>query len=510
VSADRPVVRVGLLGLLFATALGIRLFGIVDTPLDFHPTKQYRSALTTRAYYFRDNPTIEEWRREVARDSLTRIGVIVPTVQELLIAELYAVTGGERIWYGRLFSVLCWVAAGVCLFRLARRIASFEGALIGVAFYLLLPFGVLTSQSFQSDGPMTAAVVLSLLLSVRYHERPGPARFALAAASAAIAVLLKPIGIFFVIAGFVGAGVGLGDRRGRLRVVETAAYLLAAFTPSLAFYLYRILVPGFAEWHRETSFVPSFLLEFRFWDGWLKRIRLAMGFTYFFGGLIGAFLSRERMARSLLLALWAGYFVMCISCSYKVSTHDYYHLPLVPIVALSLTQIVDALLARLDRSRSARPLRVGVAIAVVIGLFLGAGTSVQARRRVGDFASDIALAQRIGTIVNHSTATLFLAPYYGRPLMYHGEISGDPWPYWYDVRDEALWNAVVPSAAERLDAMIARSGAEYFVVLDFEELARQPDLAQALAVYPVISRGDDHLVLDLRGHETDSASGPSP
>jgi hypothetical protein len=503
VSARGSAFRLLALGALFAVAVGIRLFGIADTPLDFHPTKQYRSAITTRAFYFQNEPTVEEWRRQVAEDSLLRIGIIVPTPQELVIARLYSMTGGERVWYGRLFSSLCWLLGGVFLFRLARRIASFEASLLGVAFYLLLPFAVLASQSFQPDAPMVGALVASLLLVVRYHERPGTARFVLAAASSALAVFLKPISIFFVFPAFVGAALGLGGGRGRLRAVEMIGFLVVSFAPSLAFYLYRIVGPGFADWQRETSFVPSFMLEFRFWDGWLKRVRLAIGFTYFIGGLVGALVARQGMGRSLLLSLWVGYAAMCLSCTYKISTHDYYHLPLVPVIALSLTQLVEAIHARLDQGSRAWLWRVAVGLTVSIGLLLAAGTSVQARRRVPDFSPDIALAKRVGTVVNHSTATIFLAPYYGRPMMYYGELSGEPWPYWYDVRDEALWNPSVPSAEERLAQMAGRTRAEYFVVLDLEELARQSDLARCLETYPVISRDDDLLVYDLRGPRSD-------
>jgi hypothetical protein len=35
---------------LFVASLGIRVFGITDQPFDFHPVKQFRSALTARAY----------------------------------------------------------------------------------------------------------------------------------------------------------------------------------------------------------------------------------------------------------------------------------------------------------------------------------------------------------------------------------------------------------------------------------------------------------------------------
>lgn len=232
--------QVALLVLLFGAALAVRLYGITDPPLDFHPTKQYRSALTTRAYYFEQQPAVAEWQREVARDNLRRIGVIVPTPQERAIAHVYQLMGGERLWLGRVLSATGWLIGGLFLFALARRIASFEGALLGTAFYLLLPFSVIASRSFQPDPLMVMAMVAALFLGVRYQEEGGAVRFGLAAAAAAVAVFIKPISIFLVVAGFVGASLGLREATVRRRAIEWLALVALAVLPSALYYLYRL------------------------------------------------------------------------------------------------------------------------------------------------------------------------------------------------------------------------------------------------------------------------------
>ena len=58
--------RVLLLGLLFAGASGIRLYHIGDPPLDFHPTRQYRSALLARAIYFNTSSSVTKQDKMVA------------------------------------------------------------------------------------------------------------------------------------------------------------------------------------------------------------------------------------------------------------------------------------------------------------------------------------------------------------------------------------------------------------------------------------------------------------
>lgn len=62
--------RVLLLAILFMGAVGVRLHHIGDPPLDFHPTRQYRSALIARAIYLeRSRPGSEEIKKvaEAAR-----------------------------------------------------------------------------------------------------------------------------------------------------------------------------------------------------------------------------------------------------------------------------------------------------------------------------------------------------------------------------------------------------------------------------------------------------------
>jgi hypothetical protein len=52
--------------ILFALGLGIRLVDLTDPPLDFHPTRQIRSAIIARSLYYRSLPESEDWQRQVA------------------------------------------------------------------------------------------------------------------------------------------------------------------------------------------------------------------------------------------------------------------------------------------------------------------------------------------------------------------------------------------------------------------------------------------------------------
>ena len=70
-----PFLRWAILGVLFVAALGVRLWGVGDLPLDFHPTRQYRSAMIARAYYYASNGSVAEWRRQVAAENAAKEAV---------------------------------------------------------------------------------------------------------------------------------------------------------------------------------------------------------------------------------------------------------------------------------------------------------------------------------------------------------------------------------------------------------------------------------------------------
>jgi hypothetical protein len=485
---------------LFVSAFGIRLQGLDSQPYDFHPVKQFRSALTARAMYYDHNPSAaEEWQREVARESLHQIETLVPPVIDRLAAAVYGALGREALEVARFLSVLFWLIGGVFLYRIALQILTPDSALVSLALYLLLPFGVMASQSFQPDPLMVMFLLVAVHSLLRHDARPTSGNLMAAAAISAIAVLIKPVSFPILLSAFVAltmrrVGIVMGVL-GR----PTLMFGAIALAPSLAYYGYQVLaIDGAMQAQADKSFVPGHFLDFRFWDGWLKRIRLVMGFTLFVAGLVGSLMPTTQRGRALLPGLWAGYLLMCILFNYTISTHDYYHLPLIAIVALSIGALSSPVLDKFGSTYQGRGYHIAAYGLIAFALVLSLGTSFQARSRVPDYGNRATLAAEIGAAVNHSTLTIHLAPYQGFPLMYHGQIAGRYWPYWYDIRDERLWMSETPDARERLERLLEDFPAEHFIVADLEEFERQEDLRELMvSTYPVARQSTDYLVFDL-------------
>ena len=80
-----------------------------------------------------------------------------PPVMEWLACAAYLAGGRENITIPRAVAEIVWVMGAIPLSMIATRISSSCGALIGVALYLFLPYGIVASRNFQPDGLMTLA-----------------------------------------------------------------------------------------------------------------------------------------------------------------------------------------------------------------------------------------------------------------------------------------------------------------------------------------------------------------
>jgi hypothetical protein len=443
---------------------------------------------------------VPEWKIDLAEANVNDIGTLVPPVLDFSAALIYSFVGEEFLWIPRLLSAIFWLIGGAFLLSIAKKIMTIDAAIVSLSFYLLLPFGVLASQSFQPDSLMVMLMLVGISIIIKFDDNPSWGMLLFAAFASSIAVLIKPVSLPILLLTFLALRhyrVGLRDTFFNR---QTLIFIIIMLSPTVLYYGYNILlVGGQLRQQADKSFVPKYFLEFRFWDGLLKRIRIVMGYTYLLGGIVGALLYRERRTRALMIGLWAGYFLMCFAFNYTAGTHDYYHLPLIPIVALSIGSIAMAILTYFQRKNSQGYRNAMFLGVLAVAFFLAAGSSVQARRKFPEFDSDIKIAQTIGAEVNHSIRTIHLAPYQGFPLMYYGELSGIYWPYWYDIRDEELWEGRSLTAEERFELLLEDYSPDYFIVADKEEFMRQEDLNDLLTQrFSTFVETEEYIIFDLQ------------
>jgi hypothetical protein len=171
-------------------------------------------------------------------------------------------------------------------------------------------------------------------------------------------------------------------------------------------------------------------------------------------------------------------------------------LQLVPIVGLALGPPVALVMQHLFELEPSRLWRLAIWSAWALALALALA---EARSRlVNPIAEDrVAIQKRIGEQVRHSTRTIFLSGDYGVPLEYHGLLCGRSWPLGWDLEWERLVGRPTLLAEERFERRYAQDRAEYFIVEDIAEFARQPDLERLLSRFPVVARDTSFVIFKL-------------
>jgi hypothetical protein len=459
-----PRGQVLLLVLLLLLGAGVRLFR-VEAPgvlID----REYNSAILARDFYFGRSDTVEPWRKAMARQLRENQRGLELPVTEWLVSWVYTAVGGERLWCAHLVTSFFWLAGALLLYAWLRALGSVEGALAGTAFYLLSPFAILVSRSFQPDSLMMLLFLGALLGIARYWQEPTLARLLAAAAVSGSAVLYRPIVTFALMGAFLAGAL---QRHGVAAVLgrRVLLYIGAGLLPALVYYGHATFIAGHFGWQVQSSFQPWLLTQQEFWAGWFTLATDAIGFPMAAAALLGAPLLYKGLPQATMAGLAAGYAVFGLLFTMHIHTHGYYHAQLLPLTALAAGPVIALIVGRVRETVDRWWLWVAP---VALLLVLGAASAREVRSELGAqrFESP-AVAREIGDLVQHSSRVVFLAPYYGMPLQYHGEFTGAYWP-----RSVTYYLERRGAPALTIDERLANLGfaPEYFVITDFSEFDR--------------------------------------
>jgi 4-amino-4-deoxy-L-arabinose transferase-like glycosyltransferase len=476
------IVAVFLLGAM------LRLVNLNAPPLDFHSTRQLRNALVARSIYLDLSVHAGATQRAMAASFRRAVGQYEPPIMEALVGGTFALLGRESFAVPRIYGTMFWLLGGLALFALARRFASPTAAMVSLAYFLVLPFSVQASRSFQPDPLMTVAMIAGVFFLYRWSEDQRWRWALLGAAFLGFAVLVKVV-IVFVIGGAASALVltTLGRRFWRSSQAWAMALIMAV--PALAYYV-------LGNPSRSSEYFLAWTVEFRnliasphFYADWLGFVGGLVGLSLLFLSLAGTVLAPPRM-RWLLLGLWIGYLCYGLVLPFQMFTHSYYHLQLVPVIALGLVPVAEALgKAALPLSR---PWRIA-AIMPLVALLAYESWAARSTLVAENFEAAPRFWEDVGNAIPTDADVTALTQDYGFDLMYWG---------WRKVRLWPLTNALSElrsgdrQPSDRFQEIT--SGSEYFLVTAFAQLDNQPALAEILKGYPVAAQGDGYILYDIK------------
>jgi hypothetical protein len=193
--------------------------------------------------------------------------------------------------------------------------------------------------------------------------------------------------------------------------------------------------------------------------------------------------------------LWGAYILYALYFNYHSATHDYYHLPFIPIVGLSLAPLGDWFFARLTEAVTQRWMRAAVYIILIYGLF-SVLWDVRNQMKAVDYRPQVEMWAEIGDHFEGSARIIALTQDYGSRLQYWGWQTVQTWPY---VGDSGYANS--RGGAISFDDLFSRysSKMSYFLVTDFEEFNKQSELKERLtSSYVVYWEADGFVIFDLK------------
>ena len=489
--------------LLFGVGLGIRAYDITDLPLDFHPSRQLFSAVKARGMYYETLPGVPEEQRAFAIQQWKTKVTIEPEIIEHIAVFFYRLTGKEQLWIPRMVSALFWLLGGIFVYLLARDLVSIDGAVLALAFYLLAPYGIFASRSFQPDPLMVMLILAFWWLGYRWADitpASSPKRRGelwkwsiLAGLVGGLAIFVKFVAALFVIGGALGALLGRFKLRELIRNPQMWVLGLLGVLPGAAWIIYGKFFAGLFGGDLSGRFIPSLLVSPLFYLQWQIKAAAVAGGIGIMLGLVGLFLVNGR-ARAFLLGLWGAYLVFGLYFDYHISTHDYYSLPLLPIVALSLAPVGSWFFARLrDAGHSASWVRTALFIVLLYGVFSSVW-NVRNEMKAIDYRPQEPYWAEIRDVLGSQNSVIALTEDYGLRMVYWGWLKTALWPSSGD-----LYQADVRGNQRDIEKLFSETAASkaLFLVTDLNDFAKQTELQMLLKGYSV-SQGDGYLVYDLQ------------
>jgi 4-amino-4-deoxy-L-arabinose transferase-like glycosyltransferase len=412
---------------------------------------------------------------------------------EGIVALTYTLTGVQA-WMGRLYASLFWLIGGFAIWLLAKEMSMRYGGIIALAYFLFVPFAVTVSRAFLPDPLMVAMIAWSLWALYRWEKYHTWKLAILAGVLTGLTIFVKSVAVFPML----GAAAGLVISRASWKRIfaDKQTWVVAGITiiPSVIYYIYGSIYANLGG-QFALRFFPSYWKDPTFYGRWLFMAAGFAGFAAMFAALVGILLYPTNRERFIAIGLWVGYIAYGFTFPYNFITHDYYHLPIILVVAYGMIPVADFLVRSVVEKKGWIWKAALVAI-VLFGVAMQMWVSRNSMAAV-NFRADIAYYQKMGNQIGQDKKVIEVSGDYGYRLEYWGWVYGAYWPSTMDTSLRSMAGQPAPVFASEFAKRTA--GMDEFVITSTAELDRQPQLRDYLAAhYPVLTKGDGYLIYNLK------------
>jgi 4-amino-4-deoxy-L-arabinose transferase-like glycosyltransferase len=476
--------------IIFVLGIGIRLYDLTDLPLDFHSTRQLLSAIKARGMYYSTRMDVSTEYKSFAVQQWQFRASVEPEFFERVVAFTYQFTG-EYVWIARIYSSMFWMIGAIFLFLLAHKLTNIDGAITSTAIYVFLLYAIIASRSFQPDPLMTMLIIIFLWAVYEWSEKQTYKYAIIAGLFGGFAIYIKFVAAFFVISGGLGAVTSRMSIKEAVKNPQIYVMAILGIIPGAAYLIYGIFFTDYLGDQFGGRFIPTLFLSPSYYVGWLNMLNLVMGGMVLMFALFGIFFYADKKRR-FILALWLGYLTFGFYFNFHISTHDYYSLPLISIVALSIAPLSSFLLSKLSEITNTKFLRLSSFLFLLFGL-LATTWNTRNILNATDYRPEANMWQEIAQITDGYNVA-GLTQDYGSRMAYFGWQSITSMPSYGDI----LYSTQRGSKAdfeERFNGVISKK--DLFLVTDFNDLNLQPFLKEILETYPIFAEGDGYIIYNL-------------
>ena len=323
---------------LLVAGFAVRLYKIDNPIADWHSWRQADTAAVTRNFFkFGVNPLLPRYddfsdvsgRGLLNPDGFRFVEFPIYNLVHYTLAKLFPFKPLE--FWGRMTSIVAALTSAALIFSIVRRRTRSTTGFLAAGFYLFLPFNIYFTRVILPDPLMVTLFLAALNFFDIWVLNPKSYFIYLTAAAGALAVLVKPAAIFFLLP---------------ITWWFWKKYQFAMFKNSAFSILHLAFIIPFAAWR---------LWELRFPQGIPSASWLFNGDHIRFRPSFWRWLFGERLGRMILggwglipfasgLVSAAGYFWPWAAAAFVyVATwatgnvrHDYYQIPIIPVVSVFL------------------------------------------------------------------------------------------------------------------------------------------------------------------------------
>ena len=262
-------------------------------------------------------------------------------VYTFAVALLYRLFGVHE-WLGLAFNIGVYILAAIVLFRLARRLFDVDIGLASVFFYSFVPLSIFGMRSFQPDAMMSLGCVAAVYYFWIWTEEGKPGAWVLSALGMCLAVLIKPLALYFGLPLLYLAWRKFGWRLFRMSLMWL--YAGVVFLPAVLWFrhAYQLWIhygntfgvfAGLVKTGPWNLFDSSWItLAYRMSTRLLFEILTIPGLALL---VLAVLFYKLPRGRNGVLYWWlAGFAISVILAPAGYLGHDYYELPLVFVTSI--------------------------------------------------------------------------------------------------------------------------------------------------------------------------------